>query len=174
MHANHVSYSIDTLHKKRRYFHGRRQKRNTVVTNRDGAYMLWFWRGLHAFHIMCCDTVVTTPHSFLVEIGTRFIKSDAANSLFVMNQSTAKIMILGRWSSEAFLHCIRPQVLESTNNMSRDICSTMAPISLPLTLTELTRPTHEYGATVSMRIPSFLPGFASITKERSEGNPALL
>ncbi len=30
-------------------------------------------------------------------------------------------MIFGRWSSDAFLVYIRPQVMEWTNNMSRDM-----------------------------------------------------
>ncbi len=38
-----------------------------------------------------------------------------------MNHPVHKIMILGRWSSDAFLVYIRPQVLEWTNNMSRDM-----------------------------------------------------
>jgi hypothetical protein len=42
-------------------------------------------------------------------------------SLFLKNHLTAKIMILGRWSSDAFLVYIRPQVLEWTNNMSKDM-----------------------------------------------------
>ena len=52
------------------------------------------------------------PH----EIGNRSIRSGAA-------MVAAKIMILGRWSSDAFLVYIRPQVLEWTNNMSRDMVS---------------------------------------------------
>jgi hypothetical protein len=44
-------------------------------------------------------------------------------ALFLKDHSTAKIMILGRWSSDAFLVYIRPQVLEWTNNMSRDMIS---------------------------------------------------
>ena len=55
------------------------------------------------------------------EIGTRSIRSGAAMSLFLMNHSVAKIMILGRWSSDAFLVYLRPQVLEWTNNMSTDM-----------------------------------------------------
>ena len=39
------------------------------------------------------------PH----EIGNRSIRSGAAMSLFLMDHSPAKIMILGRWSSDAFL-----------------------------------------------------------------------
>jgi hypothetical protein len=42
-------------------------------------------------------------------------------ALFINDISTAKIMILGRWSSDAFLVYIRPQVLEWTNNMSREM-----------------------------------------------------
>jgi hypothetical protein len=55
------------------------------------------------------------------DIGTRSIRSGAAMSLFLMNHSVAKIMILGRWSSDAFLVYLRPQVLEWTNNMSTDM-----------------------------------------------------
>ena len=55
------------------------------------------------------------------DIGTRSLRSGAAMSLFLMNHPVAKIMILGRWSSDAFLVYIRPQVLEWTDNMSRDM-----------------------------------------------------
>jgi hypothetical protein len=44
-------------------------------------------------------------------------------SLFLMDHSVARIMILGRWSSDAFLVYIRPQILEWTNNMSKDMIS---------------------------------------------------
>lgn len=55
------------------------------------------------------------------DIGTRSIRSGAAMGLFLMNHPVAKIMILGRWSSDAFLVYIRPQVLEWTNQMSVDM-----------------------------------------------------
>jgi hypothetical protein len=55
------------------------------------------------------------------EIGTKSLRSGAAMALFLMDYSTARIMILGRWSSDAFLVYIRPQVLEWTNNMSNDM-----------------------------------------------------
>lgn len=57
------------------------------------------------------------PH----EIGNKSIRSGAAMALFLADVPTAKIMILGRWSSDAFLVYIRPQVLEWTSNMSRDM-----------------------------------------------------
>ena len=55
------------------------------------------------------------------EIGNKSIRSGAAMALFINDVSTAKIMILGRWSSDAFLAYIRPQVLEWTSNMSREM-----------------------------------------------------
>lgn len=57
------------------------------------------------------------------DIGNRSIRSGAAMALFLRDCSVHKIMILGRWSSDAFLAYIRPQVLEWTNNMSRDMIS---------------------------------------------------
>ena len=56
-----------------------------------------------------------------VDIGTKSLRSGAAMGLFLMNHPVHKIMILGRWSSDAFLVYIRPQVLEWTNNMSNDM-----------------------------------------------------
>jgi hypothetical protein len=55
------------------------------------------------------------------EIGNRSIRSGAAMSLFLMHHPKEWIMILGRWASDAFLVYIRPQVLEWTNNMSKDM-----------------------------------------------------
>jgi hypothetical protein len=55
------------------------------------------------------------------EIGNKSIRSGAAMALFLQNVSSTRIMLLGRWASEAFLVYIRPQVLEWTNNMSRDM-----------------------------------------------------
>ena len=53
--------------------------------------------------------------------GTQSLRSGAAMSLFLMKHSVHKIMILGRWSSDAFLVYIHPQVLEWTTNMSSDL-----------------------------------------------------
>jgi hypothetical protein len=55
------------------------------------------------------------------DLGTRSIRSGAAMGLFLMDHSVEKIMILGQWSSDAFMAYIRPQVLEWTNIMSRDL-----------------------------------------------------
>ena len=45
-------------------------------------------------------------------------------SLFLMNYSVDKIMLLGCWSSDGFLVYIRPQVLEWTDHMAADNDST--------------------------------------------------
>ena len=55
------------------------------------------------------------------DLGTRSIRSGAAMSLFLMNHPIHKIMILGCWSSDAFLVYLRPQVLKWTNQMSCDM-----------------------------------------------------
>ena len=55
------------------------------------------------------------------EIGNKSIRSGAANALALNDHSPYKIMILGRWASDAFLYYIRPQVLEWANNMSADM-----------------------------------------------------
>ena len=41
--------------------------------------------------------------------------------LFLMGRTVSKIMMLGRWSSDAFLVYIRPQVLEWMDKMSTDM-----------------------------------------------------
>ena len=48
------------------------------------------------------------------DLGARSIRSGAAMSLFLSDDSNSieRIMILGRWSSDAFLVYIRPQVME--------------------------------------------------------------
>jgi hypothetical protein len=55
------------------------------------------------------------------DIGTHSLRSGGAMALFLHDHPVHKIMIFGRWSSDAFLAYIRPQVLEWTNNMSRDM-----------------------------------------------------
>jgi hypothetical protein len=55
------------------------------------------------------------------DLGTRSICLGGAMALFLMEHSVEKIKILGRWSSDAFMVYIRPQVLEWTNIMARDM-----------------------------------------------------
>ena len=69
------------------------------------------------------------PH----EIGNRSIRPGAAMALFLSDHSPAKIMILGRWKSDAFLDYIRPQVLEWTHSRSEDMSNfdSFLDISIP-------------------------------------------
>jgi len=54
------------------------------------------------------------------EIGTRSIRSGAVMSLALQKgASDRKIMMLGRWNSDAFLEYIRPQVLVTTGDTAR-------------------------------------------------------
>ena len=57
--------------------------------------------------------------------------------------------------------------------MSRDMIH-HDPFSTSPTLAEPSKTTPKYGAAVSIRIQSFLTGFASFTKERIQGDPELL
>ncbi len=98
------------------------------------------------------------PH----EIGNRSIRSGAAMALFLKDHSTAKIMILGRWSSDAFLVYIRPQVLEWTNNMSRDMISFDSFLDVGLYDIASThdsrvrrKTTHLNGRSSTMQMPTF-------------------
>jgi hypothetical protein len=56
------------------------------------------------------------------EIGNSSIWPGPAMALFLQDVSTAKIMILGQWSHDAFLVCIWPQVLEWTKDPCLQKC----------------------------------------------------
>ena len=53
------------------------------------------------------------------EIGAHSIRSGAAMSLFLGGVQTFSIMMIGRWSYDAFLKYIRKQVEQSTHNSSK-------------------------------------------------------
>jgi hypothetical protein len=59
------------------------------------------------------------------ELGTRSIRSGAAMALALQGDtSDQKIMMLGRWKSTAFLHYIRPQVLEWAGDAAQQMTRT--------------------------------------------------
>jgi len=61
------------------------------------------------------------------DVGTRSIRSGAAMSLALQGEtSDRKIMMLGRWKSEAFLKYIRPQVLEWSGDAARIMTRTQS------------------------------------------------
>ena len=53
------------------------------------------------------------------EIGTHSIRSAAAMAMYLDGVPTFSIMMIGRWSSDAFLRYIRKQVEQFTHNVSR-------------------------------------------------------
>lgn len=84
------------------------------------------------------------------EIGTRSIRSGAAMSLALQEgASDRKIMMLGRWKSEAFLHYIRPQVLE----MAGDTARVMSQTTSIKDVGEYDRPTQPTNITSQNRAP---------------------
>ena len=52
------------------------------------------------------------------DLGSHSLRSGAAMALFLAKEDVHRIMIIGRWSSDAFLAYIRPQVQEWTSGMS--------------------------------------------------------
>ena len=98
------------------------------------------------------------------DIGNKSIRSGAAMALFLQNVSSTRIMLLGRWASEAFLVYIRPQVLEWTNNMSRDMINIdsffEADLSQPpnMTTDDPRRQNNPFnGSLIPITIPSLHP-----------------
>jgi hypothetical protein len=76
------------------------------------------------YHLRTTCTLLGGAATFgydAADIGTKSLRSGAAMGLFLMDHSITKIMLLGRWSSDAFLKYIRPQVVEWTNQLSRDM-----------------------------------------------------
>jgi hypothetical protein len=57
-------------------------------------------------------------------IGTHTIRSGAAKALYLADAPPHKIMLLGRWSSDAFLLYLRPEVLSSFSQLSKDMIQT--------------------------------------------------
>lgn len=55
------------------------------------------------------------------DVGTHSIRSGAAMALFMADEHPYRIMTLGRWSSDAFLVYIRPQIQEWTTNLSKSM-----------------------------------------------------
>lgn len=96
----------------------------TINTTRLGSKVVLLPSKLLLLHLRSTCTLLGGAASFgydASDIGTKSLRSGAAMALFLMDHSVTKIMLLGRWSSDAFLNYIRPQVLEWTNQLSRDM-----------------------------------------------------
>ncbi len=53
------------------------------------------------------------------EVGTHSLRSGAAMAMYLGECPVYTIMLMGRWSSDAFLRYIRKQVLEFSHNVSK-------------------------------------------------------
>jgi hypothetical protein len=53
-----------------------------------------------------------------LEVGTHLIRSDAAMAMYLAGVPIFSIMLIGRWSSLAFLKFIRKQVQEFSHGIS--------------------------------------------------------
>ena len=65
------------------------------------------------------------------KIGTHSICSRAAMSMHLAEVPVYTIMIMGRWSSDAFLHYIRKQVAQFSQNIAKRMHSTTSFIDVP-------------------------------------------
>ena len=74
---------------------------------------------------LCCDRVVTIGETKLgirrSEIGTRSICSGAVMAMYLAGVPVFSIMLIGRWSSTAFLKYIQKQVQEFSQGISSEM-----------------------------------------------------
>ncbi len=64
-------------------------------------------------------------HIKKLEIGMHSIRSGAAMAMFLSDCSVCQIMMIGRWSSDAFLRYIRKQVEQFSYNVSKRMTTQM-------------------------------------------------
>jgi len=57
------------------------------------------------------------------ELGTHSIRSGAAMAMYLSRTPVYTIMLIGRWTSDAFLRYIRPQVQDFTRGVSQSMIS---------------------------------------------------
>jgi hypothetical protein len=91
------------------------------------------------------------------ELGTRSIRSGAAMALALQGDtSDQKIMMLGRWKSTAFLHYIRPQVLEWAGDSSKQMSETKSFLDVGKYHREAKTEAHSHpNSLTGEEIPSF-------------------
>jgi hypothetical protein len=57
----------------------------------------------------------------LKEIGTHSLRPEAAMEMYLAGVPVYTIMLIGRWSSDAFLHYIRKQVKQFSRHVAKQI-----------------------------------------------------
>jgi hypothetical protein len=92
------------------------------------------------------------------EVGTHSIRSSLAMALYLAKRPISTIMLLGRWSSDAFLLYIRRQVQEFSTGVSSDMVANENFFTIPdLVETDpmdpRTRNTQSFASTISLNGP---------------------
>jgi hypothetical protein len=73
-----------------------------------------------------------TPYGLSAkDIGLHSFRSSAAMAMYLANVPVFTIMLLGRWSSDAFLRYIRPQVQQFSENVARKMIARPAFFHVP-------------------------------------------
>ena len=95
------------------------------------------------------------------EVGTHSIRSSLAMSLYLAQRPITTIMLLGRWSSDAFLLYIRRQVQEFSKGVSADMVNQENFFTIPTLedtatdrLDPRTRNSHSFASTISINGPN--------------------
>jgi len=95
-----------------------------------------FWRFNRIDHVTSAQVIAAMKDAVIAigedvlhikksEIGTHSIRSGAAMAMFLSDCSVCQIMMIGRWSSDAFLRYIRKQVEQFSHNVSKRMTTQM-------------------------------------------------
>ena len=100
------------------------------------------------------------------DVGTHSIRSSLAMALYLQRKQISTIMLIGRWSSDAFLLYIRRQVQEFSSGVSRAMASqddffTIPDIEVSDWLDPRTQNHSSFASTISINGPN-----ASIAHEQ--------
>ena len=92
------------------------------------------------------------------EVGTHSIRSSLAMALYLAKRPITTIMLLGRWSSDAFLLYIRRQVQEFSKGVSADMVTNDTFFTIPdleerSPLDPCTRNPQAFSNTISLNGP---------------------
>ena len=98
------------------------------------------------------------------DVGTHSIRSSLAMTLYLAKRPVSTIMLLGRWSSDAFLLYIRRQVQEFSSGVSTDMVSQPSFFKIPdleeHDLDPRTRNSQSFANTISLNGPNAVTSHA--------------
>ena len=93
------------------------------------------------------------------DVGTHSIRSSLAMALYLAKRMVSTIMLIGRWSSDAFLLYIRRQVQEFSSGISSDMASQESFFTIPDleehdVMDPRTRNNQSFASTISLNGPN--------------------